>query len=152
VSYAGSRPPNHIRDSTAENLVVTDIRDRNGFSAALSQPRAFLFLWVNWAIQALSSRRVVEKAITAWQSEYPHEPVPFYVVDVSDQSGEIWDALAEWLTAEGCPAGHLMMSGSGPLLWLRAGHVVFHVLAPLQFSPAELALVCGSAFKADDGP
>lgn len=131
---------------------MTPIRNRGELAAALSQPRAFLFLWVNWAIHARNSRVVADEVIAAWQTEHPDQPVPCYTVDVSDQCGEVWDALAEWLMAEGRPAGHLMMSGVGPLLWVQLGHVVLHVLAPLQFGPATLAAASRSVFASEAEP
>jgi hypothetical protein len=128
---------------------VTPIRDKGGLDTALSQPRAFLFLWVNWAIHARHSRAVVDEAVAAWQSEHPGQLVPCYIADVSDQRGEVWDALAEWLTAEGRPAGQLLLSGVGPLLWLRSGHVALHVLAPLQYGAAKLTAASQSVFVSD---
>jgi hypothetical protein len=125
---------------------VTPIRDSRELAAALAQPYAFLFLWVNWAVHARKSQAVVDEVVASWQAEHPGQPVPCYIVDVSDQSGELWDALAEWLTAEGSQAGDLMMSGVGPLLWVRSGHVVLQVLAPLQHDPAKLAAASHDAF------
>lgn len=125
------------------------IRDRSELAAALRQPRAFLFLWVNWAIHARNSQVVVEQVVAIWQADHPDQPVPCYVADVSDQCGEVWDALAEWLTSEGRPAGHLMMSGAGPLIWVRSGHAVLHVLAPLDYDAAELAAASRGAFASD---
>jgi len=131
---------------------VTPIRNRSELAAALAQPRAFLFLWVNWAVHAIHSRAVVAESVAAWQAEHPDQPVSCYMADVSDQCGEVWDALTEWLTAEGRSAGQLMMSGVGPLLWLRSGHVVLHVLAPLKYDAAKLAAVSRSAFAAEAEP
>ncbi|MGL5097082.1 MAG: hypothetical protein ACRDD1_15950, partial [Planctomycetia bacterium] len=106
---------------------------------ALAQPRAFLFLWVDWAIHARLSRQVVEAVVASWKAEQPDQPAPCYTADVSEQCGEVWDALAAWLEAEGRPAGVLMFGGGGPLLWVRAGRVVLHVLAPHLYGPAKLA-------------
>jgi len=131
---------------------VTPVRDRSELVAATAQPRAFLFLWVNWAVHARNSRAVVEEVVASWQAEHPDQPVPCFVADVSDQCGELWDALAEWLTAEGRPAGQLMMSGAGPLIWVRSGHVVLHVPAPLQHGPAKLVAASRSAFAPDAVP
>jgi hypothetical protein len=89
---------------------------------------------------------VVDEVVAAWQSAHAELPLPCYVADVSDQAGEIWDALAVWLTAEGLSAGDLMMSGTGPLLWVRSGHVVFHVLATLQHGAAKLTAASRDAF------
>ena len=51
---------------------------------------------------------------------------PCYLADVSDQAGEVWDALADWLKREAQPVDYLMVSGAGPLIWVRDGHVVAH--------------------------
>jgi hypothetical protein len=131
---------------------VTPIRDTSEFAVALDRPCAFLFLWVDWAVHARNSRRVVDDAVASWHAEHPGRPIPCYTVDVSDQSGELWDALAAWLTAEARPAVHLMMSGVGPLLWVRSGHVVLHALSPLQYGPARLAAMSRGAFPPDAEP
>ena len=125
------------------------IQNRSDVAAALAQPQAFLFLWVNWAVHAMHSRALVAKAIAAWHADCPNQPVPYYTADVSDQCGEVWDALAEWLTAEGRPAGELMMPGVGSLPWVWSGHVVLHVAAPLLYDAARARSgqpqrVCGS--------
>jgi hypothetical protein len=126
---------------------VISIRNKSEFAAAVSLPRAYLFLWVNWAIHARHSRVVVEELLAAWQSAHPEQVVPCYVADVSEQCGEVWDALAEWLTAEDRPAGNLMMSGAGSLLLIRSGHVVLHVLAPLQHGATKLAAASRGVFE-----
>lgn len=126
------------------------IRDRSELAAALALPRAFLFLWVNWAIHARDSHTVTEEVVASWQTQNPDQPAPCFIADVSDQCGELWNALCEWLTAEGCPAGDLLMSGTGPLLWVRTGHVVLHVLAPLQYDSAKLVAANPCAFADTD--
>jgi hypothetical protein len=128
---------------------MTPIRDKDDLATALSQPLAFLFLWVDWAIHARHSRVVVDKVITAWHSEHPLQPGPYYIADVSEQCGDVWDSLAEWLAADGCPAGNLLMSGAGPLLVIRSGHVVFHVLTPLNYDAEKLMAMCRNALAAD---
>jgi hypothetical protein len=128
---------------------MTPIRTRSELAAALEQPRAFLFLWVNWAIHAIRSRTLVAEVVEAWQADHRDQPATCYTADVSDQQGELWDALAAWLTAEGRPAEQLMMSGVGPVLWVRSGHVVLHVAAPLQYDAAGLSAVTQSAFAVE---
>jgi hypothetical protein len=125
---------------------MTPIRCVGDLAAAFSQPRAFLFLWVNWAIQAQQSKLLADEIIAKWHSEHPDESVPCYIADVSDQCGEVWDALAEWLTAENRPAGNLLMSGVGPLLWMQSGHVVLHVLSPINYGSTKLAAASHSVF------
>lgn len=128
---------------------MTPIRCESDLATALSQPRAFLFLWVNWAIQAQHSKLLADDVIATWHAEHPEEPVPSYIADVSDQCGALWDALADWLSADGRPAGNLLMSGGGPLVWMQSGHVVLHVLSPIQYGSVKLALASRSVFASD---
>src|SRR5262245_16551694 len=110
---------------------MNPIHNRDEFARAIQEPQALVFLWVNWATQARASRLVVDKVVESWNAEHPDRRLPCYLVDVSEQSGDLWDGLVEWLTAEHRPVGQLMMSGVGPLLWVCSGHVVLHMLAPL---------------------
>lgn len=123
------------------------IRDRGELAAAQSQVRAFIFMWVDWSMHARNSRALVEEVVAEWQSDHPDQALPCYVADLSNQCGEVWSALTEWLTAEGRPARHLMVSGVGSLLWVRSGHVVIHVLAPLEYGVAKLMTVSRSVFE-----
>jgi hypothetical protein len=126
---------------------VIPIRDRNDLAVLRTEPRAILFLWVNWSGPARTSRTLLEQTVELLREAFPDNPLPCFFVDVSDQCGEIWDALIEWLTTEGRPADQLMWSGAGPILWLRSGRVILHVLAPLQFTASQLAAVTRSAFE-----
>jgi len=127
---------------------MTPILTRGELAAALAQPRAFLFLYVNWATQARHSLLVARQVVAEWQAEHPDAPAPGYMVDVSDECGEVWDALVEWVTAEG-RSGQLLMSGVGPLLWVRDGRVVLHVPGALSYGAAKLAAASRSAFAAE---
>lgn len=122
---------------------LISIRTKEDVAKMASHERAFVFLWVNWAIHARHSQRVVEAVVEDWQNRQPELPASAYVADVSHQSGELWDALADWLEREGRPAGHLMMSGVGPLIWVRNGRVAAHAF-PNQVGREKLAAVCQS--------
>lgn len=126
---------------------MTPIIDSNEFADALTQPKAILFLYVDWAVQARSARTHIDKVIASWKGDDSGEAVPVYVVDVSAQCGELWDAVAHWLTEQGCPVGQLMMSGVGPAVLVRFGHVIMHVNAPLQYEATTLKAAFQSAFK-----
>ncbi|WP_088252868.1 hypothetical protein [Fimbriiglobus ruber] len=125
---------------------MTPIRDRNELTVTLAQPRAFLFLYVNWAIHARQSRSIVTEVMASLAASFPDQPVPCYMADISDGCGELWDALSEWLTAEDQPADHLLLSGVGPLIWVQSGHVILHVLAPLSHGVHELVSASCAAF------
>lgn len=106
---------------------MISVRTRRDIADASSQVRAFVFLWVNWAIQARESRRLVDAVVEGWNTERSDLAAPYYIADVSEQCGEVWDGLVEWLEAERRPAGHLLISGVGPLIWVHNGRVAAHV-------------------------
>jgi hypothetical protein len=101
-------------------------------------------------MHAHKTKALVDAAIVEWETNHFGSVLSCYIADVSDQSGEMWDALVEWLVAEGRPAGQLMLSGVGPLLWLQSGHVILYVAAPLEHSSSQLAAVTESVFTSAD--
>jgi hypothetical protein len=119
------------------------IHSKGDLAEAATQVRAFLFLYVNWAIHAQKSMSTVEAVAATWDSSHPSIPAPCYIVDVSEQSGEVWDALADLLKNEERPVGLLMMSGGGPLLWVHEGHIAAHVF-PNHFGREKLVAVSRS--------
>ena len=134
------------RKSMIQICTTTDL------AAMQAKPRAFVFLWVNWSGPAINSRSLVEQVVTTWHTQHPEQQVPCYSIDVSDQSGEVWDGLVAWLTAEGRPAGNLMYGGAGPLLWVRSGHVILHVLSSLQYDCVRLVAASRSVFNTGTEP
>jgi hypothetical protein len=122
------------------------IRDLRELAELLSQPRALLFLWVEWSMQASRSRAVVAQALELYEAKHPGSPVPCYTADVGDQSGEVWDLIAVWFAKEVLSADQFLWSGSGPLLWLRYGHIVHHLVSPLQFRAAYLVASSRTVF------
>lgn len=109
------------------------------FEAALAVPKAMLHLWVDWSVHARQSQVAVEKAVAFLATTNSYQPFPVFEIDVSAQSGDLWEAVAEWLQATGMPTGPLMGSGAGPIIWLQGGQPVLHHLTPYQCSPSELA-------------
>jgi hypothetical protein len=88
---------------------------------ARSKERAFIFLWVNWAIHARHSEIEVRRLLDTWVKDFPALPADAYRADVSAQEGHLWDALYDWLRAEPQAQGNLMWGGAGALLWVRSG-------------------------------
>lgn len=88
-------------------------------------------------------------ALLATTSSY--QPPSAFEIDVSAQSGDLWEAVARWLQAAGMPTGQLMGSGAGPLIWLRVGQPALHLLTPYQYSPNELVSVTRRVFGIEAG-
>jgi hypothetical protein len=91
-------------------------------------PRAMVFLWVDWAIQARKSVVAFEGLLARWKVEHPELSVESFVVDVSGQEGETWEAVRQWLAEQHQPVDELTFSGCGAVLWLLAGTIVGHTL------------------------
>jgi hypothetical protein len=94
---------------------------------ARSQPRAFVFIYVNWAIQARHSDTAFRDFVAAWTSTEPDCSIPVYRVDLSNQEGEVWTNIRTWLREENQPHDQLTYGGYGALLWIRSGAVVTSV-------------------------
>jgi hypothetical protein len=124
---------------------MTPIITSRDLGAVRSLPRAVIFFWANWSIPAIQSRVVVEQ--TKVMEKVLPLPVPYFVADVSDQSGELWDALREWLLADDTATEQAVWSGSGMLLWLRSGKVVHQMIDPMNYAPGDVAAVSERAFS-----
>ena len=124
---------------------MTPIVSKYDLEVARSLPRAVIFFWVNWSIPAIQSRAVVEQAKLLDQA-FPLA-IPYFVADVSDQSGELWDALREWLQADDTATEQAAWAGSGALLWLRAGKVVHQMIDPMNYAPADIVAVSKKVFS-----
>src|SRR5262245_60133071 len=92
-----------------------------------SLPRAFVFIDVNWAIQARQSNSAFRQFVATRTSTDPDCPASAYCVDLSDQVGDVWTTLREWLREEGQPFDELTYGGYGALLWVRSGAVAASV-------------------------
>ena len=114
------------------------IRNAVDLAEARSQPRAFIFLWVNWAIQARQSQKTVERLVVSWKAACPEVLIPAYIVDLSDGSGELWEAVRDWLRDEHQPVDSLTYGGGGALLWVMAGSVIAHCPFTAQIDNAKL--------------
>lgn len=100
------------------------IEDRNQFEHAISQPKALIFLWVIWAIHALYSKNVLTALIEILSGNGDEIETQCFMADVSEQQGEVWDSLREWLDTQQQLTDSLTYGGWGDLLWVRSGLVV----------------------------
>ncbi len=111
------------------DVTMHKIQDTAQLDALLSQPRAVVVLWVDWAIHARRSADSAEQMIARWNREHPDASVDLSQIDLSEQAGEIWDAAGDWLSSQKvADVGVLMYSGAGSILWMRSGHLVRYVL------------------------
>jgi hypothetical protein len=117
---------------------------------ARSAPRALIFLWVNWAVQARQSETSLNKLLESWQRAFPQHPIPVYRADISDQEGEVWDAIRAWLETEGRPVDPLTYGGYGALLWISTGKILMHAVFLAQLEAPNLLSVTRSVFEVSE--
>lgn len=126
---------------------MNSIQSVSDLIEARSQPKAFIFLWVNWAIQARHSQSAVRRLIDSWKAACPTVPIPAYIADLSEQAGDQWDAVRDWLRAENRPVDELTYGGYGSLLWVVAGSIVTHCPFAAHLDDKELIAVTRTAFN-----
>jgi hypothetical protein len=129
--------------------MMKPITTRRDLDDARSQERAFIFLWVNWAIHARYSEIEVRRLLETWERGHPDCTAAAYRVDLSEQEGEIWNALGDWLRAESQP-GQMMAAGAGALLWTRSGSIVASELYAANCGFEQLLAVTRRAFESGD--
>jgi hypothetical protein len=124
---------------------MAPVLNRCDLEAARSLSQALIFFWVNWSIHAIHSRIIVEQA-ELLQQTLPMS-VPYFVIDVSDQSGELWEALREWLQVDDTATEQAIWGGSGSLLWIRSGKVVHQMIDPMNHTAANIAAISRRTFS-----
>ena len=105
---------------------MNDVANNTDLSAVLAQPHAILFIWVSWSGQARHSEQVVDEVCERLAREQHARKVHCYRIDLSEQSGDLWDGFPKWLRkAKVHPSqiDNLTYGGDGSLLWLRNGSI-----------------------------
>ena len=118
----------------------------NDLNGVRTLPLAFIFIWVEWAGQARMSEATFSSFLTDWDSNAPGFAVPTYRVDLSDQQGETWTTIREWLRQEGQRVDVLTYGGNGALLWVRFGCVVASVPHVADLNRTEFMAITRNAF------
>jgi hypothetical protein len=113
----------------------------------LDYPRAVILIWVNWAIHARKSADVVEGLLALWAEKHSDHPIAAFQVDVSEQSGELWDAFRSWLRKEGQKDDQLTFAGVGSLLFVRHGSVRGSISYPGDMKLPVLLSATSAAFE-----
>jgi hypothetical protein len=101
---------------------------------------------VNWSIQARHSLSQAESLIGVLRAQPTDWQFNEYRLDLSEQSGELWNATRTWLASEGENVDTLTWGGYGSLLWLRNGKVVDRAFSAGEASKGDLLARTESAF------
>ena len=91
---------------------------------ALSQVNAIVFFSVQWSVQSRRSEEIAKRLVEEVNSNRSGPMIPGYRLDLSDQKGDIWDAVLTWLNHEKQPVSEMMFGGTGSLVLIRSGHIV----------------------------
>ena len=104
-------------------------------------------LWVDWAIHAQQSFVVAKRLIANWNQTHQQAHLGLMQIDLSEQSGDVWDATLKWLESQTIPdAPQLMNCGAGPLLWIRGGAIKNLIMNPNSTTFDNLMAVTESSF------
>ncbi len=152
-------------------MPVLSIASAADLRSARSEPRAFIFLWVAWASQARDSEVLFQAFVEAWRATHPELPVPAFLADLTEQTGEVWDEICSWLASQEPASGELTgksyrgwsrwkrpptareslgiltAGGYGALLWSRSGVVVASVPYLASSSLDALMAMTESVFR-----
>jgi len=116
-----------------------------------SLPRALVFIFVNWAMQARRSDAAYQEFFAALRDEYFGDDIPAYRVDLSNQEGELWIGIRKWLEDVGQPHDLLSYGGNGAMLWVRSGVVAAYVPYLAEIEPHKLMAMSRGLFEPDAG-
>jgi len=98
-------------------------------NALRDQQRAVVFLWVDWAIHARHSARAAEEMSDRWNHQHNDATIALSQVDLTEQSGEMWDAMNDWLASQDiADATGLLYGGAGAVIWIRSGEIIRYVI------------------------
>lgn len=116
-----------------------------------SLSRALVFIYVNWAIQARRSDEACRGFLSELQREYKSEDIPVYRVDLSDQAGDVWEDIRNWMKDEGKPHDQLSYGGYGAMLWVRLGKIAAYVPYLAEIESHEMVAMTRDVFELDSG-
>lgn len=72
-------------------------------------------------------------------------------IDLSEQAGEVWDAMLKWLESQKIlDAPQLMYCGAGPLLWIRDGTIENVIMNPNSTTLDKLMAMTERSFGASN--
>ena len=111
------------------SFVMQNIENSNQLKSVRAKEHAVVFLYVDWSMPARVSATNAKQMIDRWNRDRPNQVATLSMIDISEQSGEIWDATDNWLTSQDLPnRSGLLSAGAGSILWIQSGRVVQYVL------------------------
>ena len=95
------------------------------FDRSLTNTNLILFEFAAWSGPSHQSRGVVTDAFAQLRRSAPTLDISIVEIDVTEQSGDIWDRVTAWLTDQNnVDPTTYMYSGAGSVAWVRDGNVV----------------------------
>jgi hypothetical protein len=93
------------------------------FHATMASGKTIIHLDVDWAMQAVRSRRVIEQLEQSVAIDPRLDGVMFRRIDCSNQEdGPVWNTVSRWLETRS-EWRSLLYGGYGALIWVENGQV-----------------------------
>jgi hypothetical protein len=144
-----ARPKEYVapqRDWKSTQAGMRDIVTPDDLKEMLADTRAVVFVDVDWSLQTAQTRRHVHDFIKTWSIQTSTSGVTFYRLDMTEQSGELYDAVNKWL--EGQPVrGNIVCGGYGSLIWVSKGNVRHSLINATWAKTPELIQTTADVFS-----
>lgn len=111
---------------------VEDLRE------ALRGQRSAIYCDVQWSIDAVQGHQVFHEFALQWNERMPQVPVRFYLLDLTERSAVVNEAVEHWGLSE--------TRGSGEILWISDGSPRAYTHLTGRLSNSELAVLAQRAF------
>lgn len=136
-----------IQSSLRATNTTERIHEDEDLQSILQSPKLILYVDVDWSANAVYSRPFVAQFRDALEKDDRFAGVVFRRVDLTHQTGPIWDSMEKWLSDQGADPG-VMSSGGGSLVWARAGKVIDSLNTVVGVDIKNLVEITGNAFPA----
>lgn len=112
------------------------IQHLSEFDELRSADQAIVFLFAGWSIYAIRGRDVMRASLEQFGgSDLADSGVSWWMIDLSEQSGAIFDATFQWLRTQTRDAEYWLSWGAGTVIWCRHGKLQHRVLSAEHETP-----------------
>jgi hypothetical protein len=94
------------------------------FEELLAADRALVFVDVEWSMTSVQSRTTVAELVEWMESDAELQTVSLYRLDLSEQTGAVYDAAGDWFSSQRANVSAGVLSGNGALVWARRGGII----------------------------